>query len=71
MERIYKLLDRIFDPLPKELRNKSDDAGAIFDYKAEDEGYKRHKYLCYRKLIMEALLAFSVGLLLPFLLHLT
>ena len=38
-------------------------------YQAQEEGYKRYKYLRYRHLILKSLLAFGLGLLLSFLLH--
>ena len=58
-----RLLDRIFDPLPKELKKLSDKTAEMLYYEAQDEGYKRHKYLCYRNLILEAALGFVFGIL--------
>lgn len=66
MKRIYFLMDRIFDPLPKELRelqkarNKLE---TILYYASQDESYQRYKHLQYRNLILEVLLSFILGLL--------
>ena len=59
---IYKWMDRLFDPPPKELRQARDQSGIVLYYETQDESYKRYKYLCYRNLILEALLAFILGL---------
>lgn len=67
MERIYRLMDKIFDPPP----NSTDKAGIVLHYQSEDEGYRRYKYLCYRNLILEALLSFCLGLFLIALLRLS
>lgn len=58
----YYLLDLLFDPPPKELRKKRDKTGIMLYYQAQDEGYRRYKHLCYRNLILEALLAFCLGI---------
>lgn len=63
MKKGCRLMDRIFDPLPKKMRNDPNNPGEMFCYQAQDEGYKRYKHLCYRNLILEALLAFILGLL--------
>lgn len=63
---LYQWMDRLFDPPPKELRKARDKAGIVLYYEAQDEGYKRYKYLCYRNLILESLLAFGLGLLTAF-----
>jgi len=65
--KIYRWMDRLFDPPPKELRKKGDKAGIMLYYQAEDEGYRRYKHLCYRNLILEALLTFGLGLFAAFL----
>ena len=59
---LYRLLDRLFDPPPKELRKSRDKAGIVLYYETQNEGYKRYKHLCYRNLILESLLAFILGL---------
>ena len=58
MRFLYRLMDKIFDPPPKD----SDDAGVMFDEQAEDESYRRYKDLCYRNLILKSLLSFGLGL---------
>lgn len=68
--KIYQWMDRIFDPLPKEIKQDPKDPRAMLYYKAQDESYKRHKYLCYRNLILKSLLTFVLGLLFSFLLKL-
>ncbi len=68
MKRLYRLMDRVFDPLPKELRDESDETGKMLYYEAQDEGYKRYKHLRYRQLILESALAFVLGLLVAFIL---
>lgn len=70
MNRIYFWMDLLFDPLPKELRKQRDKARIMLYYETQDEGYKRYKHLCYRNLILEALLAFPLGVLLCALLKL-
>ena len=65
---IYRWMDRLFDPPPKELRKTRDKAGIVLYYKSQEEGYKRYKHLCYRNLILEAALTFLLGLALAFLL---
>ncbi len=60
---MYRIMDRIFDPLPKELKKQGDKAGIMLYYETQDEAYKRYKYRCYRELILEALLSFSLGVL--------
>ncbi len=60
---LFEWIDRLFDPPPKELRKARNKASIMLYYQAEDEGYRRYKHLCYQKLILEALLAFGVGLL--------
>lgn len=67
---LYRWLDRLFDPPPKELRKGRDKAGIMLYYKAQDESYKRYKHLCYRNLILEASLTFILGLLFGFILDL-
>ena len=66
--KIYHLLDRLFDPLPKELRKSRDKASIMLYYEAKDEDYKRYKHLGYRKLLLNSALAFVLGLLMLFLL---
>lgn len=60
MPFLYRLLDKFFDPPPKEL-NK---AGKVIYYDAQDERYKRYKHLCYRDLLLKSALAFLLGFLL-------
>lgn len=64
MKRIYRLMDRIFDPLPKDLKNDPNYTDAELYYQSQDESYRRYKHLCYRNLILEFALAFFLGLLL-------
>lgn len=71
MDMIYTLMDRVFDPLPKELKNSPDYPGAKFYYQSQDESYRRYKHLCYRNLILEATLPFILGLLFSFFLKLS
>lgn len=59
MRFLYRLMDKIFDPPPK----NSDDAGVMLDEQTEDESYRRYKDLCYRNLILEFLLSLVLGLL--------
>lgn len=61
---LYRWLDRLFDPPPKELRKARDKAGIMLYYKTQKESYKRYKHLCYRNLILESALAFILGLFL-------
>lgn len=67
---IYRWMDRLFDPPPKELRDQRDKSGIVIYYEPQDEGYKRYKHLCYRNLILESLLAFILGLFTSFILEL-
>ena len=67
----YRWLDRLFDPPPKDLRKRRDKTGIMLHYEAQDEGYKRYKHLRYRHLILEALLAFCLGLAVMFFLELS
>lgn len=61
---IYRWMDLLFDPPPKELRKARDKAGIVLYYKTQNESYKRYKHLRYRNLILETALAFILGLLL-------
>jgi len=70
MKTIYRLMDRIFDPLPKELRKKRDDPRTVLYYESQDESYRRYKHLCYRNLILKSSLFFVFGLFIAFLLKL-
>ena len=67
--RLYRWMDWLFDPPPKDLRKRRDPAGVKLYYQAQEEGYKRYKHLCYRHLILKSLLAFSLGLVLSFLIQ--
>lgn len=67
---IYRWMDRLFDPPPKELRDQRDKSGIVIYYETQDEDYKRYKHLCYRKLILDSLLAFILGLFTSFILEL-
>ena len=66
MKLFYRAMDLIFDPLPKEIKEQGDKAGIMLYYESQDEGYKRYKHRCYRNLILEALLAFALGILCAF-----
>ena len=61
-DEIYRWMDRLFDPPAKEFRQTGDKSGIVLYYESQDESYKRYKHLCYRNLILEALLAFIFGL---------
>ena len=37
-------------------------------YEAENKGYRRYKYRCYRDLILKTLLSFCIGILLAYIL---
>ena len=63
MENLYRIMDKIFDPLPKEIRKKHDKELEMVYYDLQDEDYKRHKYSCYRKLLIKAFAAFILGIL--------
>lgn len=54
----------------KKVKGKFNDTGKMFYQQAEDESYRRYKHLCYRNLILEALLSFGLGLLIMYLLKL-
>lgn len=56
-------MDRIFDPLPKEIRKERDKELKMVYYDLQDEDYKRHKQACYRKLFVKAFAAFILGIL--------
>ena len=62
MKRIYYFMDLLFDPPPKEIKDQRDKAGMILYYETEDESYTRYKHLCYRNLILEALVSFVLAL---------
>lgn len=59
---IYRWMDRLFDPPPKDLRKAGNEASIVLYYESQDESYNRYKHLCYRNLILESLLAFIFGL---------
>ena len=63
MEKLYRVMDRIFDPLPKEIRKKRDKELEMVYYDLQDEDYKRYKQACYRKLLIKAFVAFILGIL--------
>lgn len=63
MEKLYRIMDQIFDPLPKELRKKHDKELEVAYYDLQDEDYKRYKQACYRKLLIKAFAAFILGIL--------
>lgn len=66
--KIYQWMDRIFDPLPKEIKQDPKDSRAMLYYEAENKGYRRYKYRCYRDLILKTLLSFCIGILLAYIL---
>lgn len=70
MEKFYRFMDRIFDPLPKEIREEHDKELEILFYDLQDEDYKRHKQASYRKLLIKMFLAFVLGRLVGILLKL-
>lgn len=63
MKSFYKFMDTIFDPLPKELKKESGNTRKMLYYQAEDKSYRWYKHLCYRNLILEASVAFFLGVL--------
>lgn len=66
----YRWMDRLFDPPPEELRKAGDKASIVLYYETQDESYTWYKHLCYRNLILEALLSFILGLFTAFFLQL-
>lgn len=68
MKKLYRIMDRIFDPLPKEVRKKRDKELEIVLYDLQDEDYKRYKYRCYRNLLISIPISFFLGELVCFLL---
>lgn len=70
MKQIYQIMDRLLDPLPKEIRKKRDKTSVMLYYETQEEGYKRYKHLQYRNLILESALSFLLGLLFCFLFEL-
>lgn len=61
-----KFMDRICDPLPKELRKNGNESDKVLYYEAQDERYQRHKRLQYRNLAIQAAVAFALGVLIGF-----
>ena len=49
--------------LSKQRKYAANDISEMFDNEAEDESYKRYKHRCYRNLVLEALLAFTLGMI--------
>lgn len=70
MNKIYRAMDRIFDPLPKEIRKKRDKELEVVLYDLQDEDYKRYKYRCYRNLLIAIPVSFFLGKLVSFILKL-
>lgn len=70
MEKIYRIMDRIFDPLPKEIRKKRDKELEVVLYDLQDEDYKRYKHRCYRDLLISIPISFFLSKLVSFLLKL-
>ena len=68
--KFYRLMDKIFDPLPKELKKKADNRSAMLYYQSQDESYTRYKHRCYRNLLLKAILFFFFGLLVGYFLKL-
>lgn len=62
-KKIYRIMDRVFDPLPKEIREKRDKELEMVYYDTQDEDYKRYKYSCYRKTLIAAPVSFILGIL--------
>lgn len=63
MKKLYRLLDRILDPPPKEIRRERDKSLVPLYYDSQSEDYKRYKHVCYQNLVLKSLLAFLLGLL--------
>lgn len=62
---LNKLLDPIFDPIPKELKEKYGDEAYSYYYWFETSEYRRYKHYKYRVLILKlpflALFGFLLG----------
>lgn len=67
MKKLYRLLDRILDPPPKEILRERDKTLVSLYYDSQSEDYKRYKHTCYRNLILKTLLFYFLGLLVGFL----
>lgn len=70
MKKIYRVMDRFFDPLPKEIRKKRDKELEVVLYDLQDEDYKRYKYRCYRNLLISIPVSLLLGKLFSLLLKL-
>ena len=70
MKRLYRVMDRILDPLPKEIREKRDKELEVVLYDLQDEDYKRYKYRCYRNLLISIPISLFLGMVVSFLLKL-
>ena len=70
MKWIYRFMDRIFEPLPKEIRKKRDKELEVVLYDLQDEDYKRYKYRCYRNLLISIPISLFLGMVVSFLLKL-
>lgn len=62
MKRIYRLLDRLFDPVPKEVKNSPYYRGSVFYYETPDEDYRLHKERRYREFLVRMALTFLAGM---------
>lgn len=70
MKKIYRVMDRILDPLPKEIREKRDKELEVVLYDLQDEDYKRYKHRCYRNLLISIPVSLLLGKLFSLLLKL-
>ena len=68
LDAIYRFLDCLIDPPPKELRKGRNKAAIIRYYESQDEDYKVYKKLKYRKFLIKSVLFFALGLFSGFLL---
>lgn len=64
---LYEALDRLFDPVPKEVKKRSDYSGKVLYYQSQDEGYRRYKHRCYRNLLIETAVSLLLGFIFGFL----
>ena len=60
---LFRMMDRLFDPPPKELRKARDKAGIRLYYESQSEDEKRSKYCSYCNFLLTCLKAFILGLL--------
>ena len=52
MKWLYRVMDKIFDPSPKQGTDECEDAGCVLDKQSEDSDYERHKHSIYRSYLL-------------------